>query len=470
MKLRIFLAVLFLVNVAFALDITLEKDTLIAPLDGTNKVDVTFSGTDDTIMLSLVGEKQWMLLTPTQFTLKQGENVTVSLYASPKGDTAQGLYRVRLVAESSTTKEKKSADIFISVVKESGVYIEKILVSGDLEPTGAVKLELHLKNFGTSTVPDITVSGNVDGKQSLFVFSGLVDKIDPLKTAIVEKTFIIPEQAAAGEYTVKAQMSYQDVSRSFENRFTVAERPVIKKEIIDYSPFATGYSRAIKIKNYGNKAGDYTLKESISNFDAVFYSGTEPTSATSSEYAWKISNLKQGETAVVSYKVDYLPLILFLLAILIFSWYILVKLRTVRIIKFIMQKRMIEEGTEFTIGLDVKNAGGTNVSDAVVRDFVPSVFEVKESDGPRPVKRKSAHGTELEWKLSELFNKEERILSYKIIPVFGVHGQIALPRATARFKFGNKTIENKSNPTAVGVATKEKVPTLEDIFMKKKKK
>ncbi len=466
----VFIAFLLAANVAFAFDMSIEKETLIAPLDSTSSVDVAFSGGDETISLSLVGEKPWMLITPTQFDLKPGQDINVSLYASPKTDTPIGLYRVRVAAEGRTTKETKSEDLYISVERASGVYVDRVVVSGDMEPTGTVSMEFRLKNFGTSTISDIAMSVEVkNGDGSVFKFTEMIGKVDPLKDKTLEKAFALPENSPAGTYEVKSKLSYQDVSRETGAKFTVAERPVMKKSVTDYVPSVAGFRKSIEIKNAGNVAGDYTLAENVSSFDSVFYSGTSPSYSTSSEYVWKIISLKPGESTIISYRVDYMPLILFLFAILVFSWYILVKLRTIRITKFIMQKRTIEEGAEFTIGLDVKNASGTNVEDILVHDFVPSVFEVKESDGPKPVKRKAAHGTELEWKLGELFNKEERILSYKITPVFGVSGQIALPTAKVRFKFGNKATENSSNMSSVGVTPKEKDKGLEDIFLKKKK-
>ena len=469
MKVLTLAAFLLLSSVAFAFNVQFDRETLVAPIDSTNRAEIFFSGAsaDDTITLSLVGEKPWMLLTPTQFALRKGENVTVSLFASPKGDTPLGLYRVRIMAES-TVKERKTTDLYISVERESGVYIERIIVTGDLAPTGLAHIEFHLKNYGMVTMNDISLSANIQGKDPVSGFSETVNNVNPLKTIIIEKTITLPERLVAGEYVVDAKISYKDISRDFQTKFAVSERAIINKEVVDYTPSFAGYSKTVKITNKGNKDGDYTLTEAISSFDAVFYSGTNPTSAGSGQYAWN-AVLKPGETATISYRVDYMPLVLFLLAILVFSWYIIVKLRTIRITKFIMQKRMIEEGSEFTIGLELKNAIGTNVQDVVVRDFVPSVFDVKEGEGPRPVKRKAAHGTELEWKINELFSKEDRILSYKIVPVFGVHGQIALPQATTRFKFGNRAIENKSNVTAVGVASKEKGENLEDIFSKKKK-
>mgnify|MGYP001595767569 FL=1 len=70
MKIIIFAAFLLVANIAFAFDMKVDRETLIAPIDTTNKADITFSNGDDTILLSMVGEKPWMLLTPTQFALK----------------------------------------------------------------------------------------------------------------------------------------------------------------------------------------------------------------------------------------------------------------------------------------------------------------------------------------------------------------------------------------------------------------
>ena len=150
---------------------------------------------------------------------------------------------------------------------------------------------------------------------------------------------------------------------------------------------------------------------------------------------------------------DYSPLFLFIVVVLIAVWLFFFKIRTLKIKKFMLEKKFIEEGEEFTVGIELSNASGRKVDDLTVRDFVPSVFEFKEGEGPKPVRKKTAAGTELTWKVKDLHKNEERILSYKILPVFGVHGTVRLPQASASFTSGKKETEIKSLYTTLGIET-----------------
>ena len=471
MKKYILACLLLIAQVAFAFDLTAEKDTLIVPLGSSNKLDVVFtSNTDDSIVISAAGERPWMLVTPSSFLIKAGKNETVSIYASPRSDINTGLYGIRLAGES-TTKEKKYKDIFISVVKETGVYAEKILITGDLFPTGRIALSTALRNFGTSTVQNIAVTISIESESKrISDFTSVVEKIDPEKSINLENAFYLSRLSEPGDYTAKIIVYYQNNTRAFTEKFVVAEKAVIKKDIVEYVPFATGYGKIISLRNDGNAAGDADVTEDISKFASVFFSGNRPTYSGDDKFIWVVKNLKPGESVIISYKIDYMIAVVSLFVMLVVSWFILVKLRTVRIGKRIMQKKLIEEGSEFTVGIDIKNAIGSTVQEVTVRDFVPSVFSVKDGEGIKPEKKRSPHGTELIWKLDDLFDKEERVLSYKIVPAFGVHGQISLPPATVRFKFGHKYIENKSNSAAVGITVKEKIPTLDELFRQQKKK
>src|SRR3989338_8838053 len=125
-------------------------------------------------------------------------------------------------------------------------------------------------------------------------------------------------------------------------------------------------------------------------------------------------------------------------------------MKTVRIRKYIIQKKEIEEGEEFTVALEIKNSSGSKKS-LEVRDFVPSVFTVKETEGLKPAKKKSHIGTELSWNVKDLNNHEERVLTYKIVPIFGVSGTIRLPRASIMFDVRGKKIEKRSFPHSVGI-------------------
>ena len=134
-------------------------------------------------------------------------------------------------------------------------------------------------------------------------------------------------------------------------------------------------------------------------------------------------------------------------------WIFFYKVRIIRIKKFILEKKFIEEGEEFTVGIEIANSTGRKIENVTVKDFVPSVFNIKEGEGLKPVRKKTAAGAELTWKLKDVHKNEVRILSYKILPVFGVHGTIRLPQASVSFMGRKKTVEIKSAFANIGVET-----------------
>ena len=161
-------------------------------------------------------------------------------------------------------------------------------------------------------------------------------------------------------------------------------------------------------------------------------------------------------TASLEYRIDYLPLILLLILIMLFAWFVLFKLRTLNVRKYILQKKTIREGTQFTVGIEIKNSTGKKISNLVIKDFIPPVFAVRESVGLRYKKKKTNYGTDLTWKLKDLKNGEERIVSYKIVPVFGLNTTMNLPNARISYISNDKTFHTNSGGTVLGVDPKKK--------------
>jgi len=103
-----------------------------------------------------------------------------------------------------------------------------------------------------------------------------------------------------------------------------------------------------------------------------------------------------------------------------------------------MQKKLISEGSEFTVGVEVKNSTGREINNLVVKDFIPTVFTAKDAQGIRADKRKTDFGTTLTWRISSIRNGEERLFSYKIVPVLGVGGQMSIPSASVTYERNGK--------------------------------
>ena len=469
MKKWFLLVLLLTAAAASAFELGAEESVTI-PVDSTKKVNITIeSGINDSFIVTIVNEKPWMTLVNPKPKILAGIPETIPIYMSPFIDTSTGLYKVQISVESEETGEKKDIGIFVSVIKTEGVDIKGMLVKGSLEPLGAVLIELNARNYGPVEVNDIMLRLKVSSPgRTIFDSSENVGSIGPEETKTFTKSLNLEEQAEAGEYTINAELSYNGKTRYFSQAFDVEPKPVIRKEII-VTPMLFGTEKSVKITNYGNApAESLTFGDSVSGIESVFFSGSEPDFRAPGTFLWKITDLAPGMSETIAYKIDYMPLFVFAAAVLVALWFVSAKMRTVRIRKYIMQKKMIEEGEEFTVGIDIRNATGSKIEEIVVKDSVPKIFDIKDTEGMKPRKKKTASGTELIWKLNNLNNREERVLSYRIIPIFGVHGHIRLPPAGASFELRKRKAVNRSLPAVIGVKEARKPVNIRGILRKKK--
>jgi len=450
-----------LVPGAYAYQLSVADDTITAPTASFREIEVKIaSSVVDDVIFSLIDGKPWMTLDPThvKFDSAATEHI-IKLTASPFIDTPLGIYKVVLNAESVKTGEKKSVNLFISVQKGEVVDIESITVTGNLQPTGEIIVRYVVRNFRTSTTKDISISSVIKSQSGKTIeVKEVIERMDPDETKTIEKPFSLPPQAESGDYSVDTTLTHLADTRIIKQSFYVSKRPVIKEDR-SKSSLIFGYKTEIKVRNVGNApASDISATDIISGFEAAFMSSDQKPLVNDTKYTWTIASLQPGEEAVISYAVDYSPLYLFIIAIIVLVYLYFFKMRTVRVRKYVMQKKHIEEGEEFTIGVEIKNYSGKRIDEILVEDFVPTMFKVKEGSGPKASIKKSSVGTELVWNLSGLYHGEERVLSYKIVPAFGVHGKIRMPRASVKFKSGNKIAHHLSSIAHLGLEVKEDHP------------
>jgi hypothetical protein len=455
MRAYVMIAVLILSATSFALTSVADDDSVTMPIGSSKNVVMSFhSNINDTVIMSISGEKPWMLLSQSKFDIGKNQTKNISLIISPKSDTIPGVYKVSVVGQSFKTKEKASNDVFISVTKEQGVYAERILVKGNLKPTGNIEVKFEVKNFGEVTVSNSMMKMTLKSPSStVFQEEEKLASIDPDEILTVTKIITLPNNAVPGSYIVTAEVFSNDKEFKLDQTFSVEKTPVIEKEI---SPvrLLIGSGKKITFINEGNDKGIYRHEEAISGFDSMFFIGN-PTKIENNVYTWT-GEIDPGQEVSVEYKIDYIPLTLVLLALIGAYWYITKKVMVVGIRKFVMQKKIISEGSEFTVGVEIKNSAGREITNITVRDFAPTVFSVKDAQGVRPDKKKTSYGTTLTWHVDRLKNGEERLFSYKIAPVFGVGGKMEIPAATVSYRQGEEVVENRSVAPSLGVITKKR--------------
>jgi hypothetical protein len=453
-KLLIF--VLLLIPATMALEVDIPKNSYRVPIGSTQEIPITItSETSGKIILTIEGEKTWTSLSSSSIDLVGKEKI-VTLFISPDRNVVSNInYKLNITANILGTNMKNSKNVFIFVSKDEFVDIDRTSISGDFIPTGEVKAKVFVKNFKRTTVQNIDVNMTFIGPDGPIAKENTkIPIIDPSETKEAEITFSIPEGSPAVTYIIEIQLSSDEITLATEQTITVQEKAVLDQKV---SPLfmLTGYGEKIEVTNKGNIAGDTTFVKELAGLENTFFSG-EPTEKNSNMRTWVITGLAAGDTATIEYRVDYLPLILLIILIIALIWYILFRIRVLHIKKFIMQKKTIRQGAEFTVGVEVKNSTGKKITNIIVKDFIPPVFNVRESVGVKFKKKKHAYGTELLWKLNDLRSGEERIVSYKIVPVFGLNSTMSLPNAKATYTMDGKNHHKKGGSVVLGIVKRQR--------------
>lgn len=445
---------ILLASVSHAFIVTVPEETINVAIGSSKQIDVKVdSGVPEDIQFTVLDPKPWITQDTTRMRLNGDETKDLHIYVTPLMDTQPSVYRVSLLAESLISGETQKKFIFVNVNKLDIVDVERIVVTGNFTPTGQLTVSTVIKNYKARTVQNIKVTSTISSPSSkLIEFEQNIDSLDAGEAKNFTYSLTLPQQAEPGLYTVVARSTAEGETSQKTKTFTVQSQAYFTKEQ-KKEPLVFGYKKTITVTNIGNSEDDAIVTDTLAGLDSAFYSGETPTTAKGSDFAWLLKNIKPGESKTLSYRVDYSPLFLFIIVVIIAGWVFFFKVRIIRVKKFILEKKFIEEGEEFTVGVEVMNSTGKKVEDATVKDFVPSVFDIKEGEGPKPTRKKTAAGTELVWKIKDMHKHEQRILSYKIMPVFGVHGRIRLPQASVSFSRGKKDVEIKSAYTSIGVET-----------------
>lgn len=435
---------------ANAFEMVLSTDTVTVHTGEVKSIELGIvSPADDVVIFASPIEQPWMSM-PTHLVVNASQQATAQITFAPFDKTEPKIYSSHLALQSLKTGERRERNITI-IVRSAQVAIEKIIIGGELEPTGFGQLDVYVKNYET-TPADVVLNINATG----FLTSSDNFTLAPGEFTVVKHGFTIPDCQPPGEYSIHADVQFKGTKVfSTDQTFVIPERfiPVtIKNET--QSGFKT--DTLVTVKNAGNTEGIADYTDQI--LGSLFFSGDKP-ARTDDGFKWFL-NMAACETRTIHYQIDYTPIPVGLFVIFAL-WYIFFRLRTVRVTKRILQRATIEKGIEFTVGIDVKS--WINAKDIEIRDFVPSLFEVRDTPGIKPIRRKTEAGTELLWRFKSFTPHEERILDYKIIPLFSISGEVNLPRAAVSFGYIGRRMTKHSPSTKLGLNFVENVERAGDF-------
>ncbi|MBI2578909.1 MAG: hypothetical protein HYW26_04320 [Candidatus Aenigmarchaeota archaeon] len=450
--LALFVMLLF-AGAAFAYTLEYTQDTIRVPVSGMRQTHVKISSdSDDSFLVSPADAKTWVTTDKTIVSVGRGGSENFTVFFSPSSSVPQGLHKISFDVESRGTKERKRADLYAFVYKSEGIETEGVFLTGDLIPSGTVSVRFSLRNIGDVKVQNINVKTSAYSPEGKIYESSDVLNLEPEDVKTLEKSFQLKENAPPGDYSISIKVTQLEAVLSDTTEKFVVARKAVLKDMTTTNINLLKKEKVFLFKNVGNDVSEpLLLTEKITKFDSNFFKGDPPERTEGDTYVWTLPPVAPGGLASIKYSLDYSPLFYTLIVIFGLLWLYLTRFRTLRVSKYILQKKHIREGEEFTVGVEVKNYSGKSVDSAEVYDFVPTIFQMKDTEGPKPLRKKSESGIELKWAVSNLRPNEERVLTYKIIPVVELSGTINLPQASVVFAANNKETENFSNTPAVGL-------------------
>ena len=438
-------AILLMLQPVFAtINIVTESDKFTLRAGSIEKIALPiFSDVDDTIVLTL-DAPSWVALSDIQIPIKSFQTVNVNLSLSPSPVTTEGRYKITLIADSLSTDSSFKWDFFVNVIKESGVRADKILVKGDFLSDSNVTIETYLHNYADVSISDTEINIRISSPtKEVLNIKKFIEKINPGETKVLIQVMHLPEIAESGTYFIDVDYAFDGKSRHESQQFVVPKKPVFRQRVDEFS-IIIGTGKHVFIINIGNVPGEYTYSDDVN----LFFYGDEPSRREGNRAVWSMI-IGSGEMKEIKYETNYSILLLIIILAAIVFWTMSHKKKIFYIKKYVIKNTKIEEGSELRIGISIENTTGRELSDVVIRDFVPSAFKVLSASSNGTVKKTSL-GTQIKWNLGKMAKNEQFVFTYDIKALLGVSGVLALPRVMAEHITHKGKIEIKSIPATIG--------------------
>ncbi len=437
---------------ALSLELSSEKENYVVSQGEKEIIEFNlFSFHDDRIIMSVKDVKAWMSLAEIQPKVDANQNKTMQLLLEPNFKTTPGVYKINIIGTSQLTGDKSELELYISLLSSTdSVIIERIIVDGEFKPFTDIMFTTSIKNGKSVTLHGLKVNLTLL-RNNIYIDStvGIIDTVTYNSTTDINFTMKLGKNIPSGVYTIRAKLYDGNIllDETDSPDFSIKSVPLFdRKDGINIGFIGVG--PRIVIENVGNVKGSTSVEEDL-GFLSFLYTGDAPQTKEGDVYKWTFE-LDPGQTVTVSYYINYLPIILVILIILGIIWYVLTFMFTVKLRKYIMNQKKLEDGAQFTIGIEITNETMNDINDVVVRDFVPHIFNLENQTTIKPVKKKTPLGTELIWRLDKLRKGDARVISYTVKSKIGVSGSVRLGSSNVRYKYKGMRFLKDSNEVALG--------------------
>ena len=395
---------------------------------------------------------EYVRVEPSIITLGSHESQEVLVEIKLKEDAiTQKRYKTYVTAtvlNKEGIEEKFNLDVFAKEPeKKISIYVKDFPET--IEPGKDFIFTLRLEN----NVPESLNNVNVYVTSELFEDHQTIQLFETQEREM-EFNFPIESTAPSGAYEFGVRVFYGDeMQGSTEEDFSISLNKDVTESIEDVAKFL---HRDITVTKTNN--GNYVVGESydlelgpIEKWFARY--SIRPTYKDSVGSHWSF-NLEPGENYSINAKIDYRPLVIALIAIIVFTLLMVYWLsKGVIVKKEVFKLKQTSEGvSDFKIMLHIKNNTNKTVKNLMLIEMLPRVINPLPKFGtlrPNNV-QKGEKGVRMIWRIHELLKGEERIISYDVEAKMKIIGQFMLPQAMAKYRtHRGKVMASKSNRLSV---------------------
>jgi len=402
-----------------------------------------FAGGHDFVKVTVtnLGDERWF--TASEFGSPEISKWFVKrdfTYKIGAGETREFIFELEIPKEFTPSKYGYSI-----IVKGGGETIEKKISTEILERTysgiiadaeltckncrDSVGILISVKNIGSGVLDDVDLVLELEDEKQKIAIGSLSSKEELERDA----TFNL-DNSKPGNYVIDIEL-YIDGKYS-DQETLLFNIPIHRQVVVDKDVTTTPIGAFVTLKavNTGNSVDKAMFEDNVEDGWWVSYFGPTPDRTGDDGWTW-FATLLPNEDGEISYVLLYWPVPILLVLFLAGAVMGFLHLTGVHI-----SKKIHKIGDDVKISIHVKNLGGV-LEGCVVRDLVPNSFILPKDFGTlKPIIRKTAHGTELLWRVGNMRAGEERLVNYNIIPRH-VHKHFAvLPAASVKGVKNEKTV------------------------------
>ena len=370
--------------------------------------------------------------------IQSSDTIKISLQGS-----YQGKFDFPILIESST-KDTVSFTLRIDILPKEQIqdlFIVR-LASTQLSPIQPLRFTVSAEEISQQRDVEIKIFLNDQeiGK--------ILDTFSPSKNYNIYEKEISPE-ISPGNYEFKISLKYQREDLSYVEWLDIQTIPVIKynpafdvKEDINIGLFTNTVN--YKVTNKGNTLDTFKAEVNVPFWKSLFFSSNLDYNIENKKANLQIE-IDKGETQTISYKFNYISLVIFLITLIIIIIYLtLRKLSNPLAVetKLYEIKKSTHEGVKsLKIRIGFENIKAEEIENLKIIYRMPTYLTVKDNSFLLTPPKQVLKGTsqyKMVWEFKRFEKEDARILGFTMVNARGILGDVRLEDLEIEVKIKGK--------------------------------